>query len=99
MKPEHMDKKIVKYFLLVAVLVLLVTRFDSLLEFIGRLCHIAVPLVMGAVMAYILNIIMRNLEKCYLEHFERHQIHHNMCSYVTSSPFFYNYFLDILSKT
>lgn len=65
MKPEHMDKKIVKYFLLVAVLVLLVTRFDSLLEFIGRLCHIAVPLVMGAVMAYILNIIMRNLEKCY----------------------------------
>lgn len=60
-----MDKRIIKYFLLAAVLVLAVIRFDKLLGFAGRLWSIVVPLVLGAVMAYVLNIIMKVLEKWY----------------------------------
>ncbi len=63
MEQGKMDKKIIKYFILIAVLVLAVTRFDTLLGFMGKLWSIATPLVLGAVMAYILNIIMKKLEQ------------------------------------
>lgn len=65
MKHEKMDKRVVKYFLLAAVLVLVITKFSVLLEFIGKLWRIAFPLVLGGIIAYILNIIMRKLEKWY----------------------------------
>lgn len=65
MKQGNIDKKIVKYFLLAAVLVLAVVKFDVLLASLGKLWKIATPLVLGAVMAYILNIIMSRLEKIY----------------------------------
>lgn len=65
MKQGKMDKKIIKYFLLAAVLVLAVIRFDTIWGFAGRLWGIMAPLVMGAVMAYILNLIMKALEKWY----------------------------------
>lgn len=65
MKQGKMDKKIVKYFLLAAVLVLVVTRFSLLTTFAAKIWGIAFPLVLGAVMAYILNIIMSKLEKYY----------------------------------
>ncbi len=60
-----MDKRIIKYFLVAAVLVLAVTRFDKLLGFAGRLWGIVLPLIMGAVMAYVLNLIMKVVEKWY----------------------------------
>lgn len=65
MKQGKLDKKIVIYFLLVAVLVLAVVKFNVLLAFAGKLWKVAFPLVLGAVMAYILNIIMSRLEKIY----------------------------------
>ncbi len=65
MKQGKMDKKIVKYFLLAAVLVLVVTRFSMITAFVSKVWSIASPLVLGAVMAYILNIIMSKLEKYY----------------------------------
>lgn len=65
MKQGNVDKRIVKYLLLAAVLVLAVTRFSVLLEFVSKLWGIVFPLVLGGIMAYILNIIMRKLEKWY----------------------------------
>lgn len=63
MEQGKMDKKIVKYIVLIAVMVLAVLRFDTLLGFAGKLWSIATPLVLGAVMAYVLNIIMKKLEQ------------------------------------
>ena len=63
MEQEKMDKKIIKYIVLIAVIVLVVLRFDTLLGFMGKLWSIATPLVLGAVMAYVLNIIMKKLEQ------------------------------------
>lgn len=63
MEQGKMDKKIIKYIVLIAVMVLAVLRFDTLLGFAGKLWSIATPLVLGAVMAYVLNIIMKKLEQ------------------------------------
>lgn len=65
MKQENVDKRIVKYLLLAAVLVLAITKFNVLLEFVSKLWGIIFPLVLGGIMAYILNIVMRRLEKWY----------------------------------
>lgn len=65
MKQGKLDKKIVAYFLLAAVMVLAVVKFNVLLSFVGKLWKVAFPLVLGAAMAYILNIIMSRLEKIY----------------------------------
>ena len=65
MKQGKIDKKIIIYFLIAAVLVLAVVKFNVLMAFVGKLWKIAFPLVLGAAMAYILNIIMSRLEKIY----------------------------------
>lgn len=65
MKQGNVDKRIVKYLLLAAVLVLAITKFNVLLEFVSKLWGIVFPLVLGGIMAYILNIVMRRLEKWY----------------------------------
>lgn len=65
MKQGNVDKRIVKYLLLAAVLVLAITKFNVLLEFVSKLWGIIFPLVLGGIMAYILNIVMRRLEKWY----------------------------------
>lgn len=65
MKQGKIDKKIVIYFLIAAVLVLSVVKFNVLMAFMVKLWKIAFPLVLGAAMAYILNIIMSRLEKIY----------------------------------
>lgn len=65
MKQGNVDKRIVKYLLLAAVLVLAITNFNVLLEFVSKLWGIVFPLVLGGIMAYILNIVMRRLEKWY----------------------------------
>lgn len=65
MKQGKMDKRIVKYLILAAALILAIIRFDTLLGFANKVWKIASPLLLGAIMAYILNIIMRKLEKWY----------------------------------
>lgn len=65
MEKKKMDWRVVKYFLLAAVLVLGIRYFDVLLEGAGRLWGIAAPLVMGGVIAYVLNLIMCRLERFY----------------------------------
>lgn len=65
MKQNDVDKRVLKYLLLAAVLVLAVTKFSVLLSFLKKLWGIVFPLTLGVIMAYILNIIMRKLEKWY----------------------------------
>ena len=54
-----------KYFLLAAVLVLGIRYFNVLLGGAGDLWSIASPLIAGCAVAYVLNIVMRKLEKLY----------------------------------
>ena len=65
MEKRKIDPRIVKYFLLAAVLVLGIRYFNVLLGGAGDLWSIASPLIAGCAVAYVLNIVMRKLEKLY----------------------------------
>ncbi len=65
MNNQKMDRRIVKYFLLAAALVLGLLKFDVLLGFVLHLWKVIFPLALGAVIAYVLNIVMKKLEKLY----------------------------------
>lgn len=60
-----MKRHIVGYILLTAVLILAIQNFGIVLAVIGRLLTVIQPLTLGAVIAYILNILMKRLEKLY----------------------------------
>ena len=60
-----MKRHIVGYILLVAVLILAIQNFGVVLMLLGRLWKVIQPLTLGAVIAYILNILMKRLEKLY----------------------------------
>lgn len=65
MEKKKMDLRIVKYLLIAALLILAIRYFDVLLGGAGNLWSIAAPLTMGCVIAYVLNIVMRMLERIY----------------------------------
>lgn len=65
MEKKKMDKAVVKYFMLAAVLVLVIRYFEEVLGMIGNIWQIATPLLMGCVIAYVLNIVMRRIERIY----------------------------------
>lgn len=51
-----------KYGLCIAVLILLVIRFDKVYSWLSQIWNVAFPLILGCLVAYILNIIMKALE-------------------------------------
>lgn len=65
MEKKRIDLRVVKYLLLAAVLVLVIRYFDVLAGGVGNLWSIAMPLLIGCVVAYVLNIVLRFLEKHY----------------------------------
>ncbi|GER65559.1 AI-2E family transporter [Weizmannia acidilactici] len=56
---------LVKYILLAVIAVLCVKYFGTILKAIGNIWHVAFPLVLGAVIAYVLNILMKKIEHIY----------------------------------
>ena len=55
-------KMFIKYGLCIAVLALMVIRFDKVVSWMSRLWSVAFPLILGCLFAYVLNIIMKVLE-------------------------------------
>ena len=58
----------VKYLLLISAFILGILYFRQVLYFLQRLWGILFPLILGAAIAYILNLIVRRLEKLYFPH-------------------------------
>lgn len=56
-------KSFIKYGLCIAILVLMIIRFDKIFSGIFHLWNVAFPLILGALFAYVLNIIMKALER------------------------------------
>lgn len=66
MKEKYgMKRHIVGYILLIAALVLAIQNIRVVLSIVNGLVGVMQPLTLGAVMAYILNILMKKLEKIY----------------------------------
>lgn len=64
-KKTGMKRHVIGYILLTAVLVLAIQNINMVLALIGGFFGVIQPLMLGAVMAYILNILMKKLEKLY----------------------------------
>ncbi len=58
-------RKFLKYGITVAFLILVVMHFEAILKLGSTLLSVANPLIVGCVIAYILNILMVRLEKIY----------------------------------
>ncbi|NCC01069.1 MAG: AI-2E family transporter [Clostridia bacterium] len=56
-------KEFLKYILCVGVIILIITRLDKIFSWAGNLWEIIFPLVLGCLIAYVLNIIMKFLER------------------------------------
>lgn len=56
-------KTFIKYGLCIAILLLMVIRFDKIFILVSHIWTAAFPLILGCLFAYVLNIIMRALEK------------------------------------
>jgi len=65
MELNKKSKNIAKYFLLIAALVLLVKYSEVVLSQLKVIGYAALPLIFGLAMAYVLNILMKKIEKIY----------------------------------
>lgn len=63
MERKSCDRAVVCYICLAAVLVLGIIKFDALLGGLLKLWNIAMPLVLGVAVAYVLNLVMVRVEK------------------------------------
>ncbi len=63
MNKKSCDRAVVCYICLAAVLILAILKFDQWTAWIANLWNVAFPLILGAALAYILNLVMVRLEK------------------------------------
>ncbi|MGX7091406.1 AI-2E family transporter [Hutsoniella sourekii] len=62
---RQLDRLIMKYLLIAGVIILLVLKFDWIRQWLDKVVIILSPILIGAGMAYILNILMVFFEKYY----------------------------------
>ncbi len=65
MDQKKLDRIVLRYLLMAAAVVLAVRYFAEIAAFIGTVWDVLGPLVIGAIMAYVLNLVMKVVEKCY----------------------------------
>ena len=62
---ERLDKIVVRYILLIAVLALAVFNYELIIQWVGKIWRVLMPILVGGVIAFILNIPMYHYEKLF----------------------------------
>ncbi|MCM1161973.1 MAG: AI-2E family transporter [Roseburia sp.] len=65
MEQQLSKKKFIVSSIFIMCLVLVIKYFDRLILVVGKLWGVAYPLILGAAIAYILNIVLKKVEKLY----------------------------------
>lgn len=65
MEKKKIDKMVLRYVLLIAGVVLGILYFKNIISILVDLWKVAFPLVLGCILAYILNLVLKNVEKFY----------------------------------
>lgn len=65
MKPNKLELRVIQILVLAALLILGIRYFDVLISALGKLWSVVLPLLVGAAIAFTLNIPMKKLEKHY----------------------------------
>lgn len=69
LKKPFLEKRYLSLFITLFVLYLAISYWPSVAKFIGNVGHATVPLLAGAVLAYIINILLKQWEKLYTKLF------------------------------
>ena len=64
-KYKLIDKLIMKYLLIGAVVILLITNYQHIFDWLSLIWVIIRPIIMGAIIAYVINLLMIQIEKLY----------------------------------
>ena len=62
---RRMKRHVIGYILLIAALILAIQNIGVVLGIVSKLLGVLKPLTLGCAMAYILNILMKKIEKIY----------------------------------
>lgn len=62
---NQLDRLIKKYVIVIGVIALLLLNLTGLQQFFGLLFKVLMPIVLGFMLAYVVNILMRRIEKMY----------------------------------
>lgn len=65
MEKKKIDKLVLKYAILIGGIILGILYFENIMGIVINLWKVTFPLVLGCIFAYILNIVLRNVEKLY----------------------------------
>jgi predicted PurR-regulated permease PerM len=65
MEQRKRDRIVVRYLIMAAAVVLGIRYFEEILSGIGFAWHLAFPLIQGAVIAYVLNLVLKVVERFY----------------------------------
>lgn len=65
MEKKKIDKLVLKYVILIGGVILGILYFENIMGIVINLWKVTFPLVLGCIFAYILNIVLRNVEKLY----------------------------------
>ncbi|MGN1411548.1 MAG: AI-2E family transporter [Oscillospiraceae bacterium] len=60
---NKIDKMVIKYTIWGFIIILGLMYFDNILKFLGSVWNVIFPLLLGLCMAYVLNIVMKSVEK------------------------------------
>lgn len=64
-KFKQVDKLIMKYLIIGALVILFITNYEQLFDWVSIIWVIIQPILMGAVIAYVINLLMVRFEKIY----------------------------------
>lgn len=72
---RKLDKLLIKYILFIAAVVLIVFNYEQVLSWLRTIWLILSPVIIGGVMAYILNILMVKFETFYFPNSQKKVVH------------------------
>lgn len=60
---DRLEKLLMKYIVVIAVVILAIANWEHLIGYFNQLVNILMPVIVGGVMAYVLNLLMERYEK------------------------------------
>ena len=64
---DRIEKLLIKYIIVISVVILVIANWEHLIGYFNQLVNILMPVIVGGVMAYVLNLLMERYEKMLID--------------------------------
>lgn len=68
------EKSIIKYIIVAGIVFLIVTNFNWIVSVLGNILSILSPIILGAIIAFVINLPMKAIENNLFKHIEHHRL-------------------------